>query len=92
MALSLKINDLCKEYMSLTMKINEYEAFVSSDAVKTAMNYYSLGSKYREIYGTIIKLSAEGYVQMEQIEKLMEEYREECKRAGISPTTSTSAG
>lgn len=89
--MNIKERELCKEYASLSMKINEYEAFVSSDAVKTAMNCYSLGSKYREIYGVIIKLTAEGYVQMEQIEKLMEEYREECKRAGISPTTGTSS-
>lgn len=75
MVVSNKVKNLCKEYTDLIMKINECEAFVSQDVIKTASNYYALGSRYREFYGTLVKLSAEGYVQMDQIEDLMNQYK-----------------
>lgn len=75
MNISNKVKNLCEEYIDLVTKINECEAFVSQDAIKTAANYYALGSRYRELYGTLVKLSSEGYVQMTQIEDLMKQYR-----------------
>ena len=81
-----KEKELCQEYVDLQGKIAFYESFVSSDVMKVAANFYSLGSTQRKMYGVMYKIAALGYVQMNQLEELIEEYKNECKNQGIDPT------
>lgn len=73
--LKTKVQNLCKDFIALQNEINSLEAFSSTDVAKSAANLYSLGSRYREMYAIMIKLSFEGYVQMSQLEAVIEEYK-----------------
>jgi hypothetical protein len=73
--LKSKVQNLCKQYVALQNEINSLEAFSSTDVAKNAANLYSLGSRYREMYAIMVKLSFEGYVQMNQLESVIEEYK-----------------
>lgn len=77
MAISSKVQALCKQYIDMIKQINSYKSFSSPETVKTASNYYSLGSRYRELYAIMAKLSMEGYIQMKQVEDLMNQYKTE---------------
>lgn len=87
MEISEKTKKLCAEYLDLMMQINSYEAFVSTDSIKTASNFYSLGSRYRELYAVIVKLSMQGYVQTSQIDDLINQYK---NTYGYSTSSSSS--
>lgn len=73
--LKTKVQNLCKDFIALQNEINSLEAFSSADVAKSAANLYSLGSRYREMYAIMVKLSFEGYVQMSQLEAVIEEYK-----------------
>lgn len=84
--MNTKLKELCKEYLNLQGKIYLCESFVSSDVAKVAANFYTLGSAQRAMYGVMFKIAAAGYVQMNQLEELIEEYKNECKGQGTDPT------
>lgn len=84
-----KVKSLCEEYISLVQKINYYKGASSTDTITAGSNYYALGSAYRAIYGVMVKLSYEGYVQVKQLNELMEQYRNEY---GTSIETSLAVG
>lgn len=84
--MNTKLKELCKEYLNLQGKIYLCESFASSDVAKVAANLYALGSAQRAMYGVMFKIAAAGYVQMQQLDELIEEYKNECKNQRTDPT------